>query len=175
MKLLISFVLIGTLLGSCCKSGNDKQMTGMDKSKNAVVEAIMSRRSVRAYKPDQIKPGELDVILECAINAPSAMNRQPWELRVIQNQDLLNQMVAAFVENAKNSGDPKMAERVSAEGFSPIFHAPTFIVIAYDTTNKYGLNDCGMLAQNILLAAESMGIGTCTIGGFMNFLNVPSL
>lgn len=145
----------------------------MNETSNAVVGAIMSRRSIRAYKPEQIKPEELNVILECAINAPSAMNRQPWALRVIQDKKILDKLVADFVASAKNGGDPKMIERVSAPGFSPIFNAPTFILIAHDTNNKYGLSDCGMLAQNILLAAESMNIGTCTIGGFTNYLKSP--
>lgn len=157
-----------------CQSGENKQNeNSMDSEKNPVVGAIMSRRSVRAFQPDQIKPEELNVMLECAINAPSAMNRQPWVVRVIQNQTLLDSMVVAFVEYAKQSDDPKMVERVSAQGYSPIYHAPTFIIVAHDTANPYGMSDCGMLVQNILLAAESIDIGTCTIGGFMRFLKSP--
>lgn len=174
MKVFLSFLFAGVMFCSCCNVDNEKKSKCMSTNENAVVEAIMSRRSIRAYKPDQIKPEELDVILKCAINAPSAMNRQPWEVRVIQDKALLDEMVAAFVESVKQSGDSAMVERVSTPGFNPIFNAPTFIIIAHDTNNHYGYSDCGMLAQNILLAAESMNIGTCTIGGFMNFLRSPA-
>ena len=111
--------------------------------KNVTVENILSRRSIRAYKPEQISPEQLDTIMKCAINAPSAMNKQSWEVRVIQNIDILKQV----------------AEKGN------FFHAPTLIIIAKDKENSYSYSDCGMLAQNILVSAESMNIGTCVIAG----------
>lgn len=172
MARLLNILLLSILLVMCGESGN-KTSKPMESSRNAVVEAIMSRRSVRKYKPQQVSNEHLTTILECALNAPSAVNRQPWELRVVQDAELLAQMVGAYIDDGKASGNPVMVERVSAPGYSPIFHAPTFIVIACDTSNKWAANDCGMLTQNILLSAGSMGIGTCTIGSFVNFLKLP--
>jgi len=111
--------------------------------KNVVVENILSRRSIRSYKPEQITPEQLDTIMKCAINAPSAMNKQPWEVRVIRNVEMLKQIGGKV-------------------GFH---HAPMLIVIAKEKENHYSASDCGMLAQNILLSAESMNIGTCVLGG----------
>lgn len=51
--------------------------------KDVVVENIMNRRSICSYKPEQIKDAEQEQIIECAINAPSALNTQLWEMRVI--------------------------------------------------------------------------------------------
>ena len=100
-----------------------------------------------------VEKSKIDTILISAINAPSANNKQPWEVRVIQNIELLNKIKAI------NEG---------------IFHnSPTLIIVACDTTNKYGSFDCGLLTQNILLSAESMGIGTCPLGGLARLINSP--
>ena len=66
---------------------NSTQEQQCSEQKNQVVDCIMSRRSIRAYKPEQIKDEELQTILECGINAPSARNSQPWEVRVIRDKD----------------------------------------------------------------------------------------
>ena len=119
-------------------------------SKEIVIENIMNRRSIRAYKPEQIKDEELSQLIVCAINAPSARNLQPWEVRVIQKPELLAKIDGKSYHNA-----------------------PTLIVVAGDTRNGYGAFDCGLLTQNILLAAESMDIGTCVVGNVISQLNRP--
>lgn len=175
MRNLCVYALLCAALMSCnCNSKCDQNKCCQGaEGKNAVVEAIMSRRSIREYKPEQIKPEELQTILECGINAPSAMNRQPWAVRAIQRKSLLDSMCTAFVEHIKQHADERMLKRISDPSYHPLFGAPTFIIVAADTANKYALNDCGMLIQNIQLAAESMDIGTCTIGSFMDYLRSP--
>jgi nitroreductase len=134
----------------CCAkhdSCSDKKVCC--KGKNAVVGAIMSRRSIRSYKPEQIKDEELNLILEAGINAPSAMNRQSWEIRVVQTPEILSRFD------------------------SMTYKAPTVIVIAGNAT-LFSPIDCGLLGENILLAAESLGIGTCVIGGIVRFFDTPA-
>ena len=141
-----------------CQSGQNQQP--VDETKNQVVEAIMSRRSIRAYKPEQVKDEELKTIIECAINAPSAGNRQSWAVRVIQNPELL-----------KEIGDESI--RLSERNL--FFNAPTLIVVAADETDVQSHENCGLLTQNILLAAESMSIGTCVIGLLVPSLNAETI
>ena len=140
--------------------------------KNQVVDCIMSRRSIRAYKPEQIKDEELKTILECAINAPSARNSQPWEVRVIRDKEAIDnlnkEVIADMIEKR-----PEAKERFADENASVFFHAPTLLVVAYDTTQYWGQSDCGMLVQNILLAAESMNIGSCAVGCCREYINSP--
>ena len=140
--------------------------------KNQVVDCIMSRRSIRAYKPEQIKDEELQTILECAINAPSARNSQPWEVRVMQNKEAIDnlnkEVIADMIEKR-----PEAKERFADENASVFFHAPTLLVVAYDTTQYWGQSDCGMLVQNVLLAAESMNIGSCAVGCCRDYINSP--
>ena len=141
-------------------------------SKNQVVDCIMSRRSIRAYKPEQIKDEELQTILECGINAPSARNSQPWEVRVIRDKEAIDnlnkEVIADMIEKR-----PEAKERFADENASVFFHAPTLLVVAYDTTQYWGQSDCGMLVQNILLAAESMNIGSCAVGCCRDYINSP--
>jgi nitroreductase len=146
----LSFVALMTL--SCGQSANkekddDKKVEA--KKEPSAIDVIMSRRSVRSYKPEQIKDEELNTILECGINAPSAMNSQSWEIRVIQNAEILKKIEGSY------------------------HNAPTLIIIASAADNFFSPVDCGLLGQNILLAAESLDIGTCVLGNFTNFLNSP--
>lgn len=151
---------------------NSKCEQQCSEQKNQVVDCIMSRRSIRAYKPEQIKDEELKTILECAINAPSARNLQPWEVRVMQNKDAIEnlnkEVIADMIEKR-----PEAKERFADENASVFFHAPTLLVVAYDTTQYWGQSDCGMLVQNVLLAAESMNIGSCAVGCCREYINSP--
>lgn len=151
---------------------NSKCEQQCSEQKNQVVECIMSRRSIRAYKPEQIKDEELQTILECGINAPSARNSQPWEVRVIRDKEAIDnlnkEVIADMIEKR-----PEAKERFADEDASVFFHAPTLLVVAYDTTQYWGQSDCGMLVQNILLAAESMNIGSCAVGCCRDYINSP--
>ena len=122
---------------------------------DVVVDNILSRRSIRDYTPQQVAKDTLDIILNAAINAPSASNKQPWAVRVIQDANILNQIKA-------------MNERA-------MFNAPTLIVIACDKSNFFGAFDCGLLTQNILLAAESFNLGTCALGGVARLINADTV
>ena len=56
---------------------------------NPVTQAIMARRSIRKYLDKPVEHEKLAYLVECGINAPSGSNRQPWVLRVVENQELL--------------------------------------------------------------------------------------
>ena len=160
MKQLFLFGLAFLMMSSCCCQTSDQ---GEAKStEDVVIENILNRRSIRAYKSEQIKESELDKLITSAINAPSARNLQPWEVRVIQNPEILA---------AINSGFGTRSESESAR--STFHNSPALIIVAHDTNNSYGAFDCGLLTQNILLAAEAMNIGTCVVGHVIPTLNLP--
>ena len=156
---------------SCTSNESKPQVM---EQKNEVEKTIMSRRSIRAYKPEQVAQAQLDTIVQCAKNAPSALNRQSWEVRVIQSADLLARINNRFVENAKGKTLQGSAARAQEPGFNVFHGAPTLIVVAKDKNNPYSAVDCGLLAQNVLLSAESMDIGTCVIGNTASILNDPA-
>lgn len=169
MKKTFLILLGSVLLFSCTSKNETKEM----KQENQVVKTIMDRRSVRAYQTEQIKQEQLDTILQCAINAPSALNKQSWEVRVIQNADLLARINQSFVDKAKGKELQGSASRAQEPGFSVYHGSPTLIIVAKDKSNAYSPVDCGLLAQNILLSAESMNIGTCVVGNMAGILNDP--
>jgi len=160
------------LLNSCSQESTIKDTERMNKQ-DLVYETIMNRRSIRAYKPEQVPQEKLDSIMQCAIYAPSALNRQSWEVRVVQNPELLSAMNNRFVDDAKGKSLKGSAARAQEPGFSVFHGAPTLIIVAHDKSNSYSLVDCGLLAENVLLSAESMDLGTCVIGNMAGLLNNP--
>lgn len=131
-------------------------------SDNAVVQTIMKRRSIRKYLDKPVDRAILAKLAEYGINAPSAMNKQPWEVRIVDNPEFINGVTKIFVEkNPAASKDP---------GFKNAFrNAPAVMFIAAPDEGK-GMFDCGLLAENVMLAAQSMGLGTCCLGGPVRFM-----
>ncbi len=131
---------------------------------NQVIETIMARRSIRKYKPEAVEREKMNTILECGINAPNGMGKQSWEVRVVDNPEFINGLTEIYKKE-----NPKVAER---PGFKNIFNnAPTVVFIAYDTTYDLSQVDCGLLGANMILTAQSMGIGSCCLGGPVRFMN----
>lgn len=169
MKKVYTIALIATLMASCQSQTKQETM----EAKNQTVEDILNRRSTRAYKPEQIRAEDLDLILQCAINAPSALNKQSWEVRVIQKPELINAINEGFVKYASSKRMEGNASKSQEPNFSVFHGAPTVIVVANDTKNDYSEVDCGLLGQNILVSAESMNLGTCVVGGVIAYLSTP--
>lgn len=137
-----------------------------DSLKNQVVETIMTRRSVRQYKPQAVERDKMQTIVECGINAPNAMNKQPWEVRVVDNADYINGVTELY-----KKANPKAAEDPA---FKNIFrNAPTVVFIGHDTKSESSPFDCGLLAENMMISAWSMGIGSCCLGSPARFMKTP--
>ena len=137
-----------------------------DSLKNQVVETIMTRRSVRQYKPQAVEREKMQTIVECGINAPNAMNKQPWEVRVVANADYINGVTELY-----KKANPKAAEDPA---FKNMFrNAPTVVFIGHDTESESSPFDCGLLAENMMISAWSMGIGSCCLGSPARFMKTP--
>ena len=137
-----------------------------DSLKNQVVETIMTRRSVRQYKPQAVEREKMQTIVECGINAPNAMNKQPWEVRVVDNADYINGVTELY-----KKANPKAAEDPA---FKDMFrNAPTVVFIGHDTESESSPFDCGLLAENMMISAWSMGIGSCCLGSPARFMKTP--
>jgi len=130
---------------------------------NETLHAIAGRRSIRRFKPEQIPDTELDEILTAALLAPNARNQQMWHFTVIQNADLLERMVAITKKNALKYGSDFIVERASDPSYHTFHRAPTVVMISADDEAQLVHLDCGAAAENITIAAESLGIGSCVI------------
>ncbi|SHI11072.1 Nitroreductase [Sporobacter termitidis DSM 10068] len=131
---------------------------------NDVIKTILSRRSVRAYTDRQLAQEDLDLILEAGRYAPTAHNGQPWHFTVVQDKALIDEMnVKAKAVMAKSDN-----AWVKGVGSDPSFHltynAPTVIVVS-GKKDSMGLDtDTCAAMENMLLAAESLGIGSVWVG-----------
>ncbi|MDE5677596.1 MAG: nitroreductase family protein [Phocaeicola sp.] len=137
---------------------------GNEKKENAVIETMMARRSIRKYLPHAVGRDTMQVILNCGINAPNGQNKQSWEIRVVDNPDFINGVTEVFKQK-----NPKMAEDPN---FKNMFrNAPTVVFIANDLSYDCSQIDCGLLGENMILAAQSMGIGSCCLASPTRFMN----
>lgn len=146
-------------LASCGQGG---EAVKQDDGQNPVIEAIMSRRSIRKYKDTPVEREKLQLIAECGVNAPNGMNAQRWEVRIVDNAE----SIAAISEEYKKA-NPQLLER--DPGFKNMFrNAPAVICVAVPAGDD-GVN-AGFLGENIMLAAHSIGLGTVCLGGPVRFL-----
>ena len=130
---------------------------------NPVLNAIMSRRSIRKYLDKPVEHEKLEVVVRAGINAPSGMNAQPWVVRVVEDQKLI-----ADVNEVYKQANAEQVKR--DKDFKNMFrNAPTLICVC--TPANGGDLDAGLLGENMMLAAQAIGLGTCCLGGPVRWLN----
>ena len=164
MKIKKLFIGAFAALSIMSCGSQEKQMESIVDKQTTMNEVIMSRRSIRKWQDRTISRDTLDIIMKHGINAPNGKGIQAYEVRVIDKPELLKEMSDAVVKDM-----PEVGKR---EGFKNIFvDAPCVVFIAaYD---GYDLSqvDCGLLGENIILSAWSMGIGSCCLGSSARMLN----
>ena len=165
MKNIFRIALLGLTLiamNACCNgSGN---------AADAVLENIHNRKSVRQYTPEPVSQEHIETMLKAAMAAPTAVNYQPWRIVVVTDRAQLDEM-AELLPYAKM-----------------LKQAPLAIVVCGETVwmggneNPYWQQDCAAATQNLLLAAEALGLGAVWTGVYPNetlypklhdFLNMP--
>ncbi|MDE7470756.1 MAG: nitroreductase family protein [Paramuribaculum sp.] len=133
-----------------------------DSLSNPVISTIMARRSVRKYQDRPVEREKLARIVECGINAPSAMNKQPWQLRVVDDPEYISGVTAVYVgADSAVTADPD---------FKNMFRNAPAVIFVASPADGSGQLDCGLLGENMMLAAQSLGLGTCCLGGPVRFL-----
>jgi nitroreductase len=113
-----------------------------------IIKIIFSRRSIRKYTEESIPEEHITIILEAAMAAPSASNRKPWYFVVVTERDTLNRLA-------------------DAHKYAKMLHeAPLCIVVCGDesVSQRFWVQDCSAATQNILLAAQALGLGTVWCG-----------
>jgi len=139
---------------------------------NEIIENILSRRSIRKYKEEQIKDEDLNLILEAAKFAPSGSNNQKWHFIVVQNgeklQELNKLVIDAFIKleaDENTYGALKAGKAASkSEDYSFYYNAPTLIIVTNQSNGyKNAMADSALAIGNTFLAANSLGLGSCWI------------
>ena len=156
-KILFLLIMASITLMGCAPSAPQ------EKTENAVIEAIMARRSIRQYHATPVGRDTLMQIMTCGINAANGQNKQSWEVRIVDNPATMAQIQDLMAAgNAKL--DPAMVKGCMRG-------APVMVFIARDLNYDFSAYDCGLLAGNILLSAQSMGVGSIVLGSPVRFIN----
>ena len=139
--ILLAVVLVIVFLKTSCM-GDAKQQDDPTLKTKAVLENIAARKSVRKYLKKEVEEEKITAMLKAGMAAPSGMDRRPWEFVVVTDRAALDSM-AAGLPYAKM-----------------LTQAPMAIVVCGDSTrSSYWYVDCSAVTQNILLAAEALGLG----------------
>ena len=158
--LLIALTAAALLATSCGQSPEGRQQD--EEKTNGTIETIMARRSIRKYKSTPVGRDTLNVILECGINAPNGQNRQSWEVRVVDNPATMEQIKEIMAQ-----ANPDM----NPTGVKGCFRdAPVMLFIARDPSYQFSAYDVGLLSENIMLSAWSLGVGSICLGMPIRFI-----
>lgn len=148
------------------------------KEMNAVIENIRQRRSIRKYKNKRVPKRLIKDIIEAGRYAPSAHNSQPWRFIVIEDKKKIKELseyvkkwfkrrvslgffVGLFNKGIKEELEAAKKRLVKEDLF--FYNAPLLIIICAKP-RRFTKEDCACAAQNMMLVARSLGIGSCWIG-----------
>ncbi|MDI3470945.1 MAG: hypothetical protein OJF62_003008 [Pseudolabrys sp.] len=141
-------------------------------------EAIYTRRAVRNFSSKAVDDATIRQLIDAAIQAPSAMNEQPYCFIVVRAQGLLDRVSAAvktFTLKTTAAGllPPHLEETLHDSKFQIFYHAPVLILISSMNQGPWAAIDCALAAENLMLAARGAGLGTCWIGFAQGWLATP--
>jgi nitroreductase len=141
-----------------------------------LLDAIYSRRSVRKFSNQPVQRKLIETLLNAAVQAPSASNSQPWAFLVIQDsavmRDLSDKSKQELLDNMENiPGLVRYRALLSNKDFNIFYNAPALVVILAKPAGMHPNEDCCLAAQNFMLAAHDLNLGTCWIGFAVAALN----
>jgi len=149
---------------------NDSHSPRPDGSED-ILKIIYARRSVRDYLPDEVPDDMIQEIIQAGCHAPSAVNKQPWRFVVIKDRELMKKLAEKaremWMERDKSASNPeiiKLADMVSRPGFNIFYNAPLLIMVFSHPSAFSPQIDCALAAENMMIAARALGIGSCWIG-----------
>jgi nitroreductase len=142
-------------------------------------DAIARRRAVRDYTTEPVDEPTIRHLIAAAVQAPSAVNEQPWTFAVVRDQRLLDRLSEESKRHLFATAPPGEApERLHAllddPGFQIFHHAPVLVLVSATTAGPWIVEDCALAAENLMLAACAAGLGSCWIGLATGFLATPA-
>ena len=140
--------------------------------KSGVIEAIEARRSIRAYKDTPVEHDKLELLAKCGVLAPSAMNRQEWEVRIVENKVWIDGATATYLKAVEGTGK---ADYMLTPTFKNIFRNAAAVIFVGAPDGVFSGENVGCMAQNIMLAATELGLGTCFLGSAQMMFAEPAM
>lgn len=131
---------------------------------NETLDTIAKRFSCRYFKADPLSDELVKTIAMAGAQAPSAKNRKPWWISVVRNKSLLKELEAEALANLHRQEDQSDYTYVLKRGGGIFYGAPCVMVVAVDPAIPNAQIDGAIVAENIVLAATSLGLGTVYCG-----------
>lgn len=143
-----------------------------------LMDAIYHRRAVREFTHEPVEPRLIRSVIAAAVQAPSAMNRQPWSFVVVEDQAALERTSrnakALLLKTVREDAPLGQYRALFAEpSFHIFYHAPAVIIVCATSAEEGAAEDCCLAAENLMLAAHGTGLGTCWIGFSRPWLDLP--
>ena len=139
---------------------------------NEVLKAIAERNSCRDFTGEPLTKDQTEALVKAALAAPSAMNIQPWHIVMCTDKNLVDEMNASGMEIIAADADKTTYNRIMERGGAMFYNAPAMMVVLGDDTSWSSM-DCGILIENVALAAHSLGLGNVICGMMGIPLNGP--
>ncbi len=140
-----------------------------------IMGALASRRAVREFRPDPVSPEVLKELAEAAVLAPSYMNLQPWSFTIVSDPAAVSRMgleAGQYLRANLTPASPFFGSRKEIEtpGFDACYGAPALVVINSTAEGAVAEASCAMAAYALMLAAQSMGLGSCYVSHCLPWL-----
>jgi nitroreductase len=153
----------------------------------STLDAIYGRRSVRSFAARPLERSTIRALLDAAVQAPTAMHEQPWLFVVVQDPHVLKDLsdrvkatwadeaVARSVPHARGAADLHAAfvKQVEDPAFDVFYGAAALVIICARRLDRFVVADCWLAAENLILAACALGLGTCCIGAAVDTIEAP--
>ncbi len=153
-----------------------------DKANMSLMEAISRRSSVRSYSPGRLDQTTIRALLAAAVRAPTAVHLEPWVFAIVQDSSALKRLSdrakPLFLEEARRTHLDRgghTLDMFANPDFNMFYNAGTLIIICGKPMGPFVVADCWLAAENLILAACSMGLGTCVIGAAIPALNTADV
>ena len=130
---------------------------------NETLKTIAGRYSCRDFEGTALTDGQIKAIVEAALASPSGMNRQPWHVIIVTDKGLIEELDAEGMVILAAAQDKSGYERIMSRGGKMFYNAPCMVIAAANGSDNAAL-DCGILSQNVALAAHSLGLGSVICG-----------
>jgi nitroreductase len=142
-----------------------------------VREAIYGRRAVREFTTEPVEEAALRRLVDAAIQAPSAVNQQPWLFTIVRGKELLARVSNEAKAHMLRTSPAALASHhflhiLNDPKFDIFYGAPVLVVISA-AAGPWAVENCSLAAENLMLAAHAAGLGTCWIGFAQGWLGTP--
>jgi nitroreductase len=161
------------ILALCATSLLATFLVVQSQKQSSVAEIIEARRSVRAYEPKKVEREKLQRLAELGVAAPSAMNRQEWELRIVDNEEWIEGATKSYLAAVEGTG--KADYMLKDPNFRNIFRNASAVIFVGAPEGEFSDVNIGLLGENIMLAAVDMGLGTCCLGSVLGIFAEPAM